>query len=209
MPAFHFTLNDHTGLFWHIRLQTSARCKTTVLYCLLRPLLFGGYKFHLAKLNQDINLVQDYKIGRLASDSVRIAFFNKKTSAKTSKCTTLLPKSQFWQIWNAHCLSNLLLQDVLQQNQNNKCRVHILSKSGYKNCFYLRNFVHWIFQNSQISEIWHFCWISKLICLSDVKGKNRALLLSINSFLAKPYFKKSKTHFIDAPFILLHYTFYH
>ena len=131
MPAFHFTLNDHTGLFWHIRLQTSARCKTTVLYCLLRPLLFGGYKFHLAKLNQDINHGQDNKIGLLASDSVRIAFFQQKTGGKTLKCTTLLPKSQFWQNWNAHCLSNLLLQDVPQQNQNNKCRVHKLSKSGY------------------------------------------------------------------------------
>ena len=94
-------------------------------------LLFGGYKFHLAKLNRDINHGQDNKIGLLASDSVRIAFFQQKTGAKTSKCTTLLPKSQFWQNWNAHCLSNLLLQDVPQQNQNNKCRVYILSKSGY------------------------------------------------------------------------------
>ena len=45
-------------------------------------LLFGVYKFHLAKLNQDINHGQDNKIGLLASDSARIAFFQQKLVLK-------------------------------------------------------------------------------------------------------------------------------
>ena len=98
--------------------------------CMYVPLLFGRYKFHLAKSNRDINQDQDDKIGLLATDSARIAFFQQKTGAKTSKYTTLLPKSQIQRNLNAHCLDNTLLQDVPQQNQNNECRVCELSKSG-------------------------------------------------------------------------------
>ena len=58
-------------------------------------LLFGRYKFHLAKFNRDINLYPNNKIGLLTSDSARIVILSQKTGAKPSKYTTLQPKDQF------------------------------------------------------------------------------------------------------------------
>ena len=60
-----------------------------------KTLLFGGYKFHLAKLNQDINHGQENKIGLLASDSVRIAFFNKKLVPKLRNVPPYCQKENF------------------------------------------------------------------------------------------------------------------
>ena len=58
-------------------------------------LLFDVYKFHLAKLNQDINHGQENKIGLLASDSVRIAFFNKKLVPKLRNVPPYCQKVNF------------------------------------------------------------------------------------------------------------------